>query len=319
MIRFPCLYCGQRMRAEDELARKTAKCPACGHRVRVPTEFRAKAELPAATDEAEKLHWQGKTNREIARGLRRHKALTEQQKQVLATRRWVSSFMPQYDSLTLFALSAAFIVVVMLVPQARYEPRVPGSPAATGEPEPAAAAGTVREMPELPPPSPMQVFQGFGGLLALPALIGMLLSLVGVFYRKPKPKAVKWLMLCFAVLVTGSIGLYAGTIALRSTSRWLVVFPALNVIGAVLPLLAFRAGLLVTDNVVDTEAGIFRVLVTLISVVGLLLICLYGFDLHWALSYSICVGYVMSLNHTITDLFGRAPADQEAALASRTL
>jgi hypothetical protein len=281
------------------------KCPACGHRVRVPGEPRPQPQT--ADDESGKLQWQGKTNREIGRELRRRRPRDQQKKEIQDTRRAMSSLMPRYDSLTLFALSFGFLLLFWIRSESQPMPLPFVDDVSTSD-----VVGLLGQILG-------RVLAGYATVLIPPAVIGMLLSLVGVFYPRPKPKAIKWLMLCFAVVATGGTGLYAGYVAFASARGWLMVFPVWNMITAVLPPVLFRAGLLDADIVLDTPARISQVVATMIAVTVLLLVCLYGFQLDWALSYSICVGYVMSLNHRITDLFGRAPVDQEAAFASRTL
>jgi hypothetical protein len=203
-----------------------------------------------------------------------------------AMRRALSPLLPHYDSLTLFALSFTFILLLLLRP----------------DPPPAGLSvlkGPARMFVEAVPP-----LAAYIGLLIPLAGLGMLLSLAGVFYTKPKPDLVKWLMLCFAVVVTGGTGLYAGYIVLKTTRGWLMVFPAWNVLNAAVPLLLFRAGLLDTELILDTTARLWQVVVTLVVLTALLAVCLYTFRLHWAIAYSICVGYTMGLNHAITDVFG---------------
>jgi hypothetical protein len=48
-----------------------------------------------------------------------------------------------------------------------------------------------------------------------------------------------------------------------------------------------------------------QVVLTLISVALVLGLCHYVFHLHWAIAYSICVGYTMSINNALRDILGR--------------
>lgn len=307
MIRFACVYCGRKIWAKDRLARSQVKCPACGHTIRVkPTpEPEPQTRETVRDAPAEVLDWRGKSDREIARELRKHRPLTEQEERRRAITRTLSPFMPHYDSLTLFALSWAFLLLLLLGPGVSTPPsQLPlgsrfGAPTANGLGEPLTRVV-------------WSVGKQFIVLTPL-AGIGMVLSLVGVFYRKPKPEPVKWLMLCFAVMVTGGTGIYAGYVWLTTARGWLVVFPAWNLLGAAIPLLLFRAGLLDTDVILDTTVRLSQVVITLVVTVVLLLACLCVFSLHWAIAYSICVAYTMSLNHVITDVFGGGKTAKEVA------
>ena len=289
MIHFSCMYCGRGLWAKDRLVGSRIKCPACGHKIRVrPPEEPAqkgRAETHDLQDaSAEKRHWRDLSDREIARELLKHRALSEHEQKQQAMRWALSPLMPHYDSLTLFALSSAFIILLMFGPEV--EPIL----MADGSAEPLARVV-------------WSLASRFRILVPM-AGIGMVLSLVGVFYSKPKPEEVKWLMLCFAVVVTAGTGVYAGYIMLTTTRSWLMVFPAWNVLNAAIPLLLFRAGLLDTEVILDTTARFWQVIVTLVVTTAILVMCLHVFELHWAIAYSICVSYTMSLNHAIADVFG---------------
>jgi DNA-directed RNA polymerase subunit RPC12/RpoP len=296
------MYCGRKIWAKDRLAHTQVKCPACGHTIRVkPADARTHADREESREDTgptDGPNWQGMSDREIARELRKRRPLTEQEQKRQATRRALSPFMPHYDSLTLFALSSTFLVLLLLGPNVSPSRYTLGSRYTVGSRVP------TPQRPSEPLVRVVWSLAGHFAVLVPLAGIGMILSLLGVFYPKPKPEMVKWLMLCFAVVVTGGTGIYAGYIWLTTTRGWLVVFPAWNILNAAIPLLLFRAGLLDTELILDTAARLSQVVVTLIVTTALLALCLYVFKLHWAIAYSICVGYTMSLNHAITDVFG---------------
>ncbi len=290
MIHFSCMYCGRKLWAKDRLVGSRIRCPACGHKIRIrpaeaPAEGGRAARHGRRDTSAAKEDWREMSDGEIARrlhGARGSSGHPLDRRRV--ARQALSPWLPHYDSLTLFALSSAFILLLLFGAFKMPGPQWDGANPALS-----------RVLWSLAGP--------FGLLIPLAGL-GMLLSLVGIFYTKPKPDTVKWLMLCFAVVVTGGTGLYAGYIVLRTTRGWLMVFPAWNILNAAVPLLLFRAGLLDTELILDTTARLWQVIVTMVVTTALLVVCLYYFRLHWAITYSICVGYTMSLNHAITDVFG---------------
>jgi DNA-directed RNA polymerase subunit RPC12/RpoP len=294
MIHFSCMYCGRKLWAKDRLLRMRIKCPACGHKIRIRPADRKRSPDAGSTRTQD---WQCMSDREIARELREAEASTGYVDRRLMMRQALSPFMPHYDSLTLFALSSAFILLLLLGPGIKPPPALEGR-----------ASALLRVAPH---------FVAFVGFLIPLAGIGMVLSLVGVFYTKPKPDAVKWLMLCFAVVVTAGTGIYAGFIWFTTTHGWLVVFPAWNVLNATIPLVLFREGLLDTELIVDTVARFWQVAVTLVVTTAIVALCVYYFRLHWAITYSICVSYTMSLNHAITDVFGGGEIAEEAQQSGR--
>ncbi len=184
--------------------------------------------------------------------------------------------LPRYDDLTLFALSVTFLLLLASNPKTRTD-------LGRGD-----------------------IFLRDGRVVILVglAILGMLFSLFGIFFRGPKPTSVKWPMLVFAVLVTAGTGAYAGYVTLKSARGWLMIFLAWNILNAALLLLLFRAGLMGVDCVVDRAARFSQVIVTVIAICILLAVCQCLFQLHWAITYSVSVGYTMSLHHALADVFG---------------
>ncbi len=305
MIRFACVYCGAKVTAQDRQACRQATCPACGHTLRVPAKHVAQsppageaepapspptanlpqghADAPAPPDP-----WAGKSNKQIAKALLK-KPLTPEQKERLATRRAVTVLMPRYDNLTLFALSTAFLLLAL------------SGSISIQIPAPLAADSSIAETFAA---LALKMLEQFAGLFVL-AVFGMFLSLFGVFARGPTPRPVKFLMLSFAVFATSGTGVYAGTVILGKVQSWpMMVFPLWNIVNGISLLVLLRTGLIDPDCIVDRPPKPIEVVVTLIAVVVLLAICRYGLHLHWAIAYSICACYTISLNHALQDLFG---------------
>lgn len=280
MIRFACMYCGRKIRAKEKLACKRAHCPACGHRLRIPKPATAAAEPakvaePSAAQNEAKL-WEGRSNKEIGKLLLKRRPLTAGAGAHEATREAMSPLLPRYDELTLFALSLTFLLLLAINP----------------------------EIKDDLPKAMMHVHDGRIQIMLAVAGIGMAFSLFGIFVRCPKPELVKWPMLVFAVVVTAGTGIYAGYVTLQNSRGWLMVFPAWNIINGALLLLLFRMGVLDADCILDRAAKFSQVVLTVICVAILLAVCQYGFKLHWAITYSVCIGYTMSLHHGIADVLG---------------
>jgi hypothetical protein len=203
----------------------------------------------------------------------------------------VQPLIPRYDDLALFALSAAFVLL--------YLTNFSTLPAA-----PIIDNGRLANPEVL---FPMSMFHRDPILLVLIG-ISVSLSLVGVFFTWYKPTPVKYLMLTFAVLATGGTGVIAGLIALELSSRWwMMIFPVWNIINGATLLVLFRAGMMDADCIVDRKPNLWQVAVTFTLIALIFAVCQFGFKLHWAITYSICVCYTMSLNHTLNDLIGVNP------------
>jgi hypothetical protein len=233
--------------------------------------------------------WERMSNREIAkRLLSRRRTLKD--KENSATQRSLSPFLPKYDDLTLFTLSATFLLLFLIHRNAPTEWEL------KFDDEWIVNVG-------------LSTLRPLGGLMAL-AGVGMVASLFSVFFKRDKPLFLKYMMLCFAVLVTTGTGIYAGYITLKTTHGWLMIFPAWNILTSAVLLLMFRAGLVGADCITDEHASLWQVILSIICISILVAICHFGFNLHWTITYSICVCYTMSLNHTLTDLLGRQRAPQ---------
>jgi len=282
MIRFSCMYCGRKIRANGRSGGKRAHCPGCGHALLIPRcpgaaeESATEGVSPVSQDAGEA--WEGMSNKQIARLLLRRRPVTPENRSRAAAKAVASPLLPRYDELTLFVLSAALLMLLAINPESKAE-----------------LAGAVRHVNN-------------GETLALLgiAAVGMIFSLFGVFLKGSKPDLVKWPMLIFAVLVTAGTGIYAGYVTVRTTRSWLMIFPAWNIINGVVLLLMLRSGLMDTDCIIDGAARFWQVVVALICVGVLVVGCEYLCKLHWAITYSVCVGYTMGLHHSITNVFGAA-------------
>ena len=275
MIHFSCMYCGKKIRAKDKLVGRRAPCPACGHRLLIP---KPRVETPPESDVSplgarfRKDRFFGRDQGahptcEVGNGLAQAQTVLNHPITLLA---------PRYDELTLFAMSVTFLLLLWIDPDAHRDL--------------SKVALFVRDDEIL--------------MLGLLAALGMVFSLFGIFFKRPKPDVVKWPMLFFAVAVTAGTGIYAGYVTLQLARGWLVVFPIWNILNGILLILILRAGLLAPDCIIDGAAKLWQLVITLLTVGLLLGLCHYVFKLHWAISYSICLGYTMSLHRAVTDVFG---------------
>src|SRR5512138_2724795 len=116
MIRFACVYCGKHVTAEDARAGKLGKCPACSHIVRVPRKP-VPPSVPAAgsgpdNKAALARQWDHVSDRDIANALLADRPGAEEATKVA---RWAAEpFLPKYDDLTLFVLSATLLLLLVI-------------------------------------------------------------------------------------------------------------------------------------------------------------------------------------------------------------
>jgi DNA-directed RNA polymerase subunit RPC12/RpoP len=278
MIEVSCIYCGKPVRIEQSPACKHVECPACGHTFAVSrhkpdvTPRSAPGACTDASDEGEK--WAGKSNEEITERLL-SRPVSKEERDRRAAKVLLLPLLPRYDDLTLFALSLAFLLLVLISAELRQDLARAFS----------AELGTHYV------------------LLLLLAVLGMVCSFVNVFLQRKRYEFEKQAMLAFAVLVTAGTGIYAGYLMLDRSQGWLMVFPAWNILDGGLLLLLARAGIVDTECITDEKATFKQVLITAIAVPILLTTCLFLFDLYWATTFSIATAYTMNLHKTLRYLF----------------
>ena len=226
--------------------------------------------------------WKGKTNQDIARWLR-SQAVSPKDRDKRAAKRLLSRSFVQYDDLSLFALSATLLFLLLI----HVNPR--------------------SELLRLALRWPFIGLTARVTALLLCASSGMLLSFVGVFLRREKSELEKWLTLLFAIAITAGTGIYGGIVVMREASRWLVVFPAWNILNGLILLSLFGTGIVNIGSITGERANLLQVLLALASIGVLLVLCRYVFRVHWVIAYSICVCYTMNLHRAVRDFFGKRP------------
>ena len=282
MTSISCIYCGHKVPATEGRLGRKIDCPTCGHTMILrPSRPRRGPAARRKRKHRRTKNWQDKSDDEIVDGLLL-KTLDGDQQFMRITRKLCAPLKPRYDDLTLFALSVTFVMLFLLSADLRTN-----------------LIGVFTSQ------------RGLGPLAIVPAIaaLGMVLSLINVFLQRVKSTVEKWVMLVFAVVVTAGTGIHAAEVMLEKGRGVLLIFPAWNLINAFLLILLFRLGLLDTECIVDRKAGAVQIAATVISAAFLLIVCLYALKLHWAITYSIAVGYTMSLHGAIQDTFAPRPCD----------
>jgi DNA-directed RNA polymerase subunit RPC12/RpoP len=273
MIRFPCVYCGQEIEVPEQQAGTQMPCPACGHTVRVRP---IRPEEPAAEPPPPSVHsWDTVSDEEIKETIL-YPAQPRVEPLRRAMKRAAAPLLPRYDDLTLFTMSFALGIVLLLNPSLRQSIWT--------------ALGS-RDM--------TAVLLGIVGLV-------MVFSLINVFFIRDRSDFEKVMMLFFAIVVTAVTGVAAGGVALGGGYALLAIFPAWNALHTLLLLVLAFTGILDTDCLADERIPVSRILIAAASVTVLLLMCRYIFRLDGRITYSIAVCYTMSLLSVIQDFFAWA-------------
>lgn len=271
MIRFKCIYCGQRILAPDDGADKKGKCPKCSHLLVVP---RTTKDRPAI-------------NADVPEQLQRAKEVlaaatldTDQDPSDVVVKLYGARpgwLIPTYDELSLFLMAVTFILLCTGNNQIRISIR--------------------RFFSQV---DDLRVF-----LPVLLFLAGMGLSLYHVFTRREKTIFEKRLMMLFAVLTNAGTGIIAGWFVLKSNDahNWQLVFPIWNIINGVLLLLMLRLKIIDEDCISNRDAAPTQIILGLIAVLIIFVLCNYVLKLYWAITFSICIVYTTSFDRALQNVF----------------
>lgn len=198
---------------------------------------------------------------------------------------WASfykQFFPAYDELSLFL--TAFTLIMLFV-----------------------ANPAFRELiHKLLTTDPDSIFFYF--VAAIP-LCGFALSIYNFYSARDKTDFEKWAMFIFAVSTNICTAVVAGIYTLNESAGWVIIFPAWNLINAVLMIL--MNVLLIDQNcttiyrycITDREATYHQTIISLTAVFLIFMLCNFVFNLHWAVTFSICIAYTTSFDRAFQSVF----------------
>lgn len=278
MIRFKCIYCGQRIAVNDDLAGRQGKCPTCRHQLRVPKPVQTTPSNSMDTAEREK------------KALEEFYLTDADSSDDMAdlVREDAGWFIPVYDEMSLFLMSITLILLYAL-------------------------NGPFQEQIRKLAAICLHQRYVLHVLVAAAILItGMGLSIYNVFTTREKTDTEKWIMLLFAVLTNAGTGIISGWYVLSSSSirDWLIIFPIWNIINGVLLIVMLRLKIIDEDCISDRNATLKEVVIGLIAVLIVFILCNYVLKLHWAVTLSICIIYTTSFDRALQSVFPRL-ADQD--------
>lgn len=267
MIRFKCIYCGQRIRAPEEQGGKKGKCPTCKHEVFVPPPPR---ERPALTlDEREKI---AKAELAIMNTVTDS---TEDTAELIKEK--AGWFIPVYDELSLFLMATTLFLLYFA--NTTMQAQIHNWFSRYGS--------------------------EWVYIIGIIFLCGLYLSVYHVFTTREKTEPEKWGMLIFAVLTNAVTGIVAGLYVLKNDNvrDWQLVFPIWNIVNGALLLLMLRFKIIDEECISDRNASATEVVIGLTAVLIIFIFCNYIFKLHWAITFSICIIYSTSFDKALQSVF----------------
>jgi len=255
------MYCGEKLRGGQGCLGKKLHCPKCGRVIRV-----SKANI--IEENANKPTYKQKKASVVTNNFRKNRWTQKDNERIAFYKRIL---VPQFDELTLFLMSV--VTILLLVSNSEMRRTIVYFTSSDEDWN--------------------LGFWAFSSLL----FCGLAISIFHAFSHRQKDHWQKMIMVVFAVAVTVVSGVFAGWYMLKESSGWRLIFPAWNLINAVIIVFLFYYEVINKDSLVDKEASLGEVVLGFIILLVVFVFCQYVFDLYWAVTMSVCVAY--STNFTM--------------------
>lgn len=276
MIRFKCIYCGQKVLAGDDGAGKRGLCPKCGHNILVSA--------PTANKPIIGLHKEPSAGRPVSaekeyvsgRDVGPQEVFGLPAEKITEIYEEKAGFLiPNYDELTLFLTAATFIILYMSNDKMQVD----------------VSWFLAR----------LEVWRRYIYVTLFAA--GLIICLYHVFTPRRKTDAEKAIMLLFAVTINAATGVIAGIYMIKESPGWLLVFPVWNIANGVLMILMQYVNLFDTDCIAERDATLGQAFLGLVTIGILFVVCNFILRLHWAITFSICIVYATSFDRALQSVF----------------
>jgi hypothetical protein len=142
-------------------------------------------------------------------------------------------------------------------------------------------------------------------LLFIFFVFGLFFSFYYALSDKETPGIAKFCMLIFVILTNFGVALFAFISISKEVHDYYIIFPAVNVINALIILTLFRAQIVDTNCISDKNARPVELAVGSLAVLILFLISQYLLKNYWAITFSICLSYSVMINDAFTKTFFR--------------
>jgi hypothetical protein len=276
VVHLKCIYCGQRILANDDGRGKKGLCPTCRHTIYVPQAFKTDSNLsPLALQPIA-------TPKEHVPEYDKAPSVTEEFPSPDSPDDMTDLYeekygflIPNYDELSLFLMAVVFVILYFTNSRLQVD----------------ITAFLMR----------LDVWRRYIYIALF--MLAMSLCLYHVFTLRKKTDIEKGIMLVFAVTVNAATGFIAGFYMLKECPGWLLVFPLWNILNSAIIILMQYIDLFDENQISDRDATIPQVILGLAAVLIIFFICNNTFKLHWAITYSICIIYTTSFDRGLQSVF----------------
>jgi len=283
VIRFKCIYCGQRILAHEERVGKKGKCPKCKHLLVIPWATKGR---PAISSDKEPMPERPRPPVPVWDGDARTLPDGYQDMWVELYKESFGFLIPTYDKLSLFLMAVTFILLYATNIKMLSQTRDLIHRFATD-------------------PKYQRLFNTILIYLAGFLFLVLIIPREKIDYKK-------WIMLGFAVLTNTGTGIIAGVYVIRNTAviNWLLVFPVWNIINSVLMLLMVSLRVIDEECISDRKATLVQIILGLTAVLVIFILCNYVFKMYWAITFSICMVYTTSFDRALQNVLPGLMSEQ---------
>jgi hypothetical protein len=292
VIRFKCIYCGQKIWAREEGRGKKGLCPKCKHNLFVPetTVNRPAISVDKASSSSEPVLLPKKHIPESDKEpykIFEQQSLGSSDEMTEIYEEKPGFLVPNYDELTLFLTAVTFVIlfftnVTLQNDISRFLMR-------------------------------LDVWRRY--IYVILFMAGVFMCLYHVFTKRKKTDLEKGIMLLFAVTINAATGIIAGVYMIKESAAWLLIFPIWNIANSLLMILMQYANIFDVDCIADRNATSRQVILGLVTVLIIFTFCNFIFKMNWAITFSICIIYATSFDRALQSVFpGISNEEDEQAL-----
>ena len=291
MIKFMCIYCGQRILADEGTSGKRGKCPKCSHELRIPWTLKGRPGIGGTKIDSTSDNPAGAPQSQDSSSGKKESGLTPAFDVVTLYGEKSGWYIPTYDEQSLFL--TAFTLLLLLILSNKYIKSVPLL----------LLNRQVKNDLFTPLIHQFTFIMAFIPFILFTIILpGFLLSFYHIFTKREKTRIEKYLMMLFAVITNATIGIVAGIYIVRQCPVWLLIFPILNIINCIFILIMLDARILNETCIIERKTTPARVVLGLITTIVIFILCNYAFKLYWAITFSICIIYAINFDRAVQNV-----------------
>jgi hypothetical protein len=274
VIKFKCVYCGQRILAGNKGAGKKGKCPKCNRLLVIPDATKIGTALspdkePIPERTLPHSPESGKDPRLDSDEPTEYFAEIFKEK--------FGFLIPTYDAMSLFLMAVTWILLYIVNNQLNQ---------------------TIQTF------LMTQHWSLIIYVLTIPAAF-LIIGIYQIFIKREKSDFERTIMLWFAIVTNILTGIVASVYIIKNIEvrNWQLIFSIWNIVNAVVLYLMLVADFIDENCIVDRQTTPAQIVLGTAVTIVIVLICNYVLKLHWSITFSICIVYTTSFDRGLQSVF----------------